>query len=42
MGDPGPGAIDVIRCGEGVDFVEASPDDRVAADCERVERPEVS
>ena len=44
-GDPalleGQGAIDVIRCGDGTDFVEASPGDRVAADCERVERPQV-
>jgi hypothetical protein len=39
IGDPGPGALDDIRCGAGEDFVEASPGDRVADDCERVERP---
>lgn len=41
IADPGPGAIDRIRCGDGSDFVEAGPDDVVGADCERVERPEV-
>ena len=39
IGDPGPGALDKIICGAGVDFVEASPGDFVAFDCERVERP---
>jgi hypothetical protein len=39
IGDPGPGAPDDIRCGDGEDFVEASTGDRVASDCERVERP---
>jgi hypothetical protein len=39
IGDPGPGALDEIRCGDGVDFVEASPGDEVASDCEGVERP---
>ena len=39
IGDPGPGALDDIRCGDGEDFVEASPGDAVASDCERVERP---
>ena len=34
-----PGALNEIRCGDGEDFVEASPGDRVASDCERVERP---
>jgi hypothetical protein len=28
IGDPGPGALDDIRCGDGEDFVEASPGDR--------------
>jgi hypothetical protein len=38
IGDPGPGLLDSIFCGTGVDFVEASPGDFVASDCETVER----
>ena len=38
IGDPGPGALDSIFCGAGVDFVEASSGDFVAFDCERVNR----
>jgi hypothetical protein len=38
IGDPGPGALDRIFCGAGIDFVEASQGDFVASDCERVDR----
>ena len=38
IGDAGPGALDRIFCGAGVDFVEANLGDFVASDCERVNR----